>query len=54
MKLATTFFLYGPSGCGKTLIVEALANEAGANLLHVKVLSLVMFNLNLVGYFKDH
>ncbi|KAH6827686.1 hypothetical protein C2S53_015770 [Perilla frutescens var. hirtella] len=36
----TTFFLYGPSGCGKTLIVEALANEAGANFIHIKCLEL--------------
>ncbi|XP_057784608.1 cell division control protein 48 homolog C-like isoform X2 [Salvia miltiorrhiza] len=32
----TTFFLFGSFGCGKTLIVEALANEAGANFLHIK------------------
>ncbi|XP_042017333.1 cell division control protein 48 homolog C-like isoform X2 [Salvia splendens] len=32
----TSFFLYGPSGCGKTLIVDALAKEAGANLMHIK------------------
>ncbi|KAH6804886.1 cell division cycle 48C [Perilla frutescens var. frutescens] len=36
----TTFFLYGPSGCGKTLIVKALANEAGANFIHIKCLEL--------------
>lgn len=36
MNLTTTFFLYGPSGCGKTMIVEALANEAGANFIHIK------------------
>ncbi|KAH6763581.1 cell division cycle 48C [Perilla frutescens var. hirtella] len=36
MNFSTTFFLYGPSGCGKTLIVKALANEAGANFIHIK------------------
>ncbi|XP_047954470.1 cell division control protein 48 homolog C-like isoform X2 [Salvia hispanica] len=36
-NLPTSFFLYGPSGCGKTSIVEALAREAGANFMHIKV-----------------
>ncbi|XP_042013065.1 cell division control protein 48 homolog C-like isoform X1 [Salvia splendens] len=36
-NLPTSFFLYGPSGCGKTSIVEALAKEAGANFMHIKV-----------------
>ncbi|KAL0925982.1 hypothetical protein M5K25_004362 [Dendrobium thyrsiflorum] len=30
------FMLYGPPGCGKTLIAMAVANEAGANFIHIK------------------
>ncbi|ONH99093.1 hypothetical protein PRUPE_6G011100 [Prunus persica] len=36
MKLETGFLLYGPPGCGKTLIAEAVANEVGANFIHIK------------------
>ncbi|KAF5780042.1 putative AAA+ ATPase domain, ATPase, AAA-type, core [Helianthus annuus] len=31
------FLLYGHPGCGKTLIAQAVANEAGANFIHIKV-----------------
>ncbi|KAJ3685217.1 hypothetical protein LUZ61_014381 [Rhynchospora tenuis] len=30
------FLLFGPRGCGKSLIAQAVANEAGANFIHIK------------------
>lgn len=56
LTLEAGFLLYGPPGCGKTLIAKAVANEAGANFIHIKVTLYIirlelccprLFNINL-------
>lgn len=37
LPLATGVLLYGPPGCGKTLVAKAIANDAGANFISIKV-----------------
>ncbi|XP_072966907.1 cell division control protein 48 homolog C-like [Typha angustifolia] len=36
VHLEGRFLLHGPPGCSKTLIAKAVANEAGANFIHIK------------------
>ncbi|KMZ64419.1 hypothetical protein ZOSMA_36G00220 [Zostera marina] len=36
VKSQTGFLMYGPPGCGKTLMAKAVANESGANFIHIK------------------
>lgn len=37
LSAAAGVLLYGPPGCGKTLVAKAVANDAGANFISIKV-----------------
>jgi SpoVK/Ycf46/Vps4 family AAA+-type ATPase len=49
-RLSKRAILYGPSGNGKTLLLRALANEMGMNVLSVKVALLGFFAY--IGQFR--
>lgn len=50
MEMATGVLLYGPPGCGKTLVAKAIANEAGANFISVKVRAKLDKSLSCTSY----
>jgi predicted AAA+ superfamily ATPase len=37
LNIAVGVLLYGPPGCGKTLVAKAVANDAHANFISIKV-----------------
>ena len=51
VNMQAGFLLFGPPGCGKTLIAKAVAHEAGANFIHIKVVDVEIFTF-LHQFFK--